>query len=66
MNASLLSWWGWLLCGAAGFAVGALVSDLKHPETSLGRIMVGFVFILAGVVGLTLGLVGLLKSVWAA
>ncbi len=63
MNASLLSWWGWLLCGAAGFALGALLSDLKHTDCPVYRIVLGFVFILAGVVGVTLGLVGLLKSV---
>ena len=66
MNASLLTWWGWLLCGAAGFVVGALVSDVKHADCPVYRIVVGFVFILAGVVGVTLGLVGLLKSVLAA
>lgn len=65
MGASLLPWWGWLVCGAIGLAMGTLISDVRHVETPTYRIVVGFVFILAGVVGLTLGLVGFVKYGWA-
>ncbi len=64
MGASLLPWWGWLVCGVIGFGMGTLISDVRHPVASTYRIVVGFVFILAGVVGLTLGLVGFVKYGW--
>ncbi len=62
---SLLQWWGWLICGAIGFGLGALVSDVRHEETPMYRVIIGFVFILAGVVGFTLGIVDFLKHAWA-
>jgi hypothetical protein len=60
-----LQWWGWLLCGAVGLVIGALVSDLRHPDAPMPRVLVGFVFILAALVGFAQGIVGFIKWAWA-
>ena len=65
MSPTLLEWWGWLLCGLVAFGIGAAISDLKHAQSSVTRIVVGFIFILAAVTGFALGVVELIKRAWA-
>ena len=65
INASSLSWWGWLLCSLGAFIVGGIAHVFtEDKKTGCLNILVAA---LAGVTGIVTGITGLIllvRSAW--